>query len=65
MKLFEVNFKPMWPVPSGLIIKAKDIGQAYRLAVQTVTHTRVERSDIKEIELSDDAQVIFYEPGDY
>lgn len=32
MKIFKVEFDPMWPVPSGLIIAANDIEEAIAIA---------------------------------
>ena len=62
MKLFEVEFKPMYPVPSGLIINANDKEEALKIAKETVKHTEIK--GIKECDLSK-PRVIFYESGDY
>ena len=63
MKIYQVEFEPMWPVPSGLIIIANNIDEARGLAEKTIEH--VKDLEIKEIELTGKAQVLFYESGDY
>ena len=63
MKIFTVQFDPLWPVPNGLIIKAKTLQGAEDLAKKTITHTN--NITVKEIVLTNDDQVLFYESGDY
>ena len=63
MKIFEAEFYGMYPVPCGLIIVAETLAQAQVLAQNTVKHTEVK--SVKEIALTGDPQVIFYESGDY
>lgn len=62
MKIFEVDFYPMWPVPSGLIIAAETLEEAMSIAHKTVTHTEVRK--VTEVDISK-SKVIFYESGDY
>ena len=62
MKIYEVDFSPMWPVPSGLIIAAKDLKEAEKIAKETVTHTKIR--EVTEIKLNK-SKVVFYESGDY
>ena len=62
MKIFEVDFKPMWPVPYGLIIAAKSEQEAILIAMETIKHSTVDC--IKEVDISEPT-VIFYESGDY
>jgi len=61
-KIFEVDFSPMWPVPSGLIIVADDLEEAKAIAKDTVSHTEVR--DVTEVDVGKSG-VIFYESGDY
>jgi hypothetical protein len=62
MKIYEVDFNPMWPVPYGLIIAANNKEEAKKIAEETVKHTEVE--EITEIKI-DKPKVIFYESGNY
>ena len=64
-KLYEVDFEPMWPVPCGLIISAKDIDTATKLAKDTLAKNGLTMITITEIELEEDGTVVFYESGDY
>ncbi len=63
MKLFSVDFKPMYGVPYGLIIQAENSKNAKRIAQETITHTK-EIGEIKEIDLEGEG-VVFYKSGDY
>lgn len=62
MKIYSIDFAPMWPVPSCLIIAAENETNALKLAEETITHTEVRW--IKEIDTSK-ACVIKYESWDY
>lgn len=61
-KIFEVDFKSMYPVPSGLIIAADSKEEALKIATKTIKHTDIR--EIKEVDISKSG-VIFYESGDY
>ena len=63
MKLYTIDFSPMWPVPSGLVILAESEEQALKIAKETVKHTEVR--GILKVEELDKPKVIFYESGDY
>jgi len=63
MKVFTVQFSPLYPVPCGLIIKADTLQGAEDLAKKTITHTS--NITVEELVLTDDDQVLFYESGDY
>ena len=64
MKIYRVYFDPLWAVPCGLIISAKNLRQARQLAKDTIKHT--EYKTILEISIPEDKpKVIFYESGDY
>jgi len=63
MKLYTIDFNPMWPVPCGLVILANNEQEALELARETVRHTEV-RGVLKVQEL-DKPKVVFYESGDY
>lgn len=62
MKIYKVDFTPMWPVPCGLIIAAHTAQEASDIASKTVTHTKM--LTIKEVDITEPC-VIFYESGDY
>ena len=62
MKLFEVEFEGMWPVGNALILIAKDMKEARKIANETVKHTKVKT--VKEIKL-DKSRVVLYLSGDY
>lgn len=62
MKIFKVEFSPMYPVPYGLIIAAKNIEEAMSITNKTIEHTK--DYEIKEIDIRK-SKVIFYESGDY
>jgi len=62
MKIYKVDFEPMWPVPHGLIIAAHGIDECDKIARQTITHT--EEFIITEVDITEPC-VIFYESGNY
>lgn len=64
LNLYAVDFSPMYPVPSGLVILANSKESAFEIAKKTVTHCEVLIEDVSLIE-SDCEKVIFYESGDY
>lgn len=62
LKLYKVDFPPMYPVPSTLIVLAYDKQGAEQIASQTIKHTKP--SGIEEI-IMDQPKVVVYESGDY
>lgn len=62
LKLYTVEFAPMWPVGSALIILAENLPEARIMAKEIVTHTPVEK--VNEI-LMDESKIIIYLSGDY
>ena len=62
MKIYTVEFDPMWPVPSGLIIAANNLIEAHLIAAKTIRHT--DKFTVKEVDTSNPC-VVFYESGDY
>ncbi len=62
MKIFSVEFDPMYPVPCGLIIAAETEERAKEIAENTITHTKIK--SIVEVDISKEC-VVFYESGDY
>ncbi len=62
MNVYEIDFSPMWPVPSGLIIVANTKREALKIARKTVRHTLIR--GIEKIDVSK-PRVVFYESGDY
>jgi len=63
MKLYKVDFEPMWPVPSGLVLLAENDEQCKEIIKKTITHTD-KIYEIVEIPM-DKPLVVFYESGDY
>jgi hypothetical protein len=63
MRLYTIDFSPMWPVPCGLVILANNEEEALELARETVRHTEV-RGVLVMQEL-DKPKVVFYESGEY
>jgi histidinol dehydrogenase len=57
MKLYQIEFKGMWPVPSGLIILADDEAQAHSIACDTITHVE---GPYRVTELPMEVGVVFY-----
>ena len=62
MNIYKVNFNPMYPVPSGLLILANNDIEAFELAKDVIKHDKPR--EIKLIK-QDKPKVIFYESGDY
>lgn len=62
MKLFKVDFKPVYPVGCGLVILAETMHKAEIIATATIVHTDI--FDIEEISMGE-AGVVFYQSGDY
>lgn len=62
MKLYEIEFTPMYPVPSGLIILAKNKKNALKIAETILTHTKPTKATLIEDNYE---KVIFFESGDY
>jgi hypothetical protein len=62
MKIYKIDFDPMYPVPCGCIIAANGIDECDKIARNTITHVK----EFKIIEVNIDKPcVIFYESGDY
>jgi len=41
MKIYTVDFEPMWPVGCCLVIQARSVEEATEIAKETITHTDV------------------------
>jgi len=70
IKLFDVDFEGLWPVPSGLIIVAYDKESAKKLAEETLKVDDITNFTVKELIIDSDlkvngAAVIYYASGDY
>jgi hypothetical protein len=63
MRLYTIDFSPMWPVPCGLVILANNEEEALELARETVKHTEVR--GILTVQELDKPRVILYESGEY
>ena len=64
MKLFSVDFDPVWPVPYALVILAHDIDEARGIAEETIKHPQSVAIQIMEHDMSKPG-VVVYESGDY
>ncbi len=62
LKLYEIEFTPVWAVPSGLIVLAKSNREAMSIAKMTLTHTHPEKATLIKM---DSSKVVFYESGEY
>ena len=62
MKIYEIDFSPMYPVPSGLIVAAKSKKGALKIAQEVIKHTKP--IGIKEVNINEPC-VVFYESGNY
>lgn len=63
LKLYSIDFEPMWGVPCGLIILARSKKEANEIAKKTVTHTKI-IGDAELIHMNK-SKVVFYESGNY
>ena len=62
LKLWNVDFEPMYPVGGCLILLAYDEDEAKRIASMTIQHTSV--FTVEEIPM-DKPTVVIYNSGDY
>ena len=62
MKIYKVEFEPMWPVGCCCIIAANNPMEARSLAKETITHT--DEIKVKEVKI-DKPVVIEYQSGNY
>jgi len=64
MKLFTVDFEPVWGVPCALVILAYDIDEARGIAEETIKHPQSVPIQIMEHDMNKPG-VVIYESGDY
>ena len=62
MKLFKIDFEPVYPVGCCLVVLAESLQEAAEIASNTVLHTS--RFSVEEIPI-DKARVVVYQSGDY
>ncbi len=62
LKLFTVEFDPIYPVGGCLVILAYDFNKAIGIAKETIKHTK--KLQISEVEM-DKPKVVVYLSGDY
>lgn len=62
LKIYNVDFEPIFPTGYKLIIVANNIEEANVIASNTITHTT--EFEVTEIKITE-PQVIVYESGDY
>lgn len=62
MKLYSVDFEPVWPVGNCLLIFANNLKQAKEIASGTIKHTDV--FEVEEVKMNKPG-VILYMSGDY
>lgn len=66
LKLYDVSFEPMWPVPHGLIIAANNEDEAREIALKELKEAGVVDLNIKLYEIKvEEPCVVFFESGDY
>jgi len=63
MKLYTVDFDPMWPIGCCLVIVAKDKKEANKIAKETIAHT--DEFVVKEVKMTSPGFVVKYLSGDY
>ena len=61
LKLYTVDFEPVYPVGCCLVLLAHDLEEAVEIAGKTIKHTGVFRAE--EVEMR--AGVVQYVSGDY
>jgi hypothetical protein len=62
MRIYSVDFEPIYPVGCGLIIAAHGIDECEKIVKETIKHTN--EYTITEINI-DNPCVIFYDDGNY
>lgn len=62
MNLYEVEFQGMYPLGNYLVIKAKDLKEAKKIASETIRHTK--DFEIEKVDMSKSG-VVVYLSGDY
>jgi len=62
MKIYTVEFEPVYPVGGALVIAANDETEAGEIAANTMYHTDL--FTVKEVDVSKPC-VVVYESGDY
>jgi len=63
LKLYKIEFTPVWPVPHGLIILAEDDIECMEIIDKTITH---DAGNIVIVECdSSKSGVVWYESGEY
>ena len=62
MKLFVVDFEPVYPVGCGLVILAENQEEAAVIASNTILHDSI--FSLEEV-FMDESRVVFYDDGDY
>ena len=62
LKMYQVEFEGVYPVPHFLLIAAENEAEAAYYAKNTITHT--DKFEVKEIDMTKKG-VLFYESGDY
>jgi hypothetical protein len=64
MKIFEVEFEPVYPIGCALIIAAETFEQARDMAYEQIEHRDKTPIVVKEVDISQ-PKVIVYLSGDY
>ena len=63
LKLYSVDFRPMFPVPSGLIILASNEEEARDIANETLGQYGLKVRSIESLPM--ERGVVFYQSGEY
>lgn len=62
MKLYKVDFDPLWPIGSALVILANNFEEAFTIAAKTISHTPDFK--VEEVDMSKSGVVVFLD-GNY
>lgn len=74
MNIYEVAFEPLYPVPSGFVLMAKNEAEALKFAIKYLSDKGMSIENVSVFELQfgamkitgmDKPQVIFFGSGDY
>lgn len=62
MKLFKIDFKPVYPIGGCLVLLAESVSKAAEIASNTIMHTS--KFSVEEIPMGK-SRIVVYRSGDY
>lgn len=67
IRIFQIEFTPLWPVPHGLIIAASTEEEAFNIAISELENAGIDTSEGVEINeiIIEMPTVLFFESGNY